>query len=320
VTKIAIVLAVAIAGAVGATAVVPALASGTHKTTGQASARALASRVMMIAPVAWRGHLSRAATGKAVSTCVYYAAKAGWANNGYYAGDLVTAATVCVAESGGDPHLIVCDDQSGNITGEGDWPSFKCPAGYASYDRGLWQLNTVGAKNVKDKCAFDPVCNAGAAYQASGLGISFAPWSSYDNQTYAAPFLDLVQAAVTNLANGTVTSALLGECLAAASHGRVVVSNCGTGWTSERWSIAGGKLRSGTLCATVTNPRRGRPMVVLAHCARQKAQDWSVFGRYELRNAADGKCLTDPGSSLTAGTQMDVTICANAKKQTWWLP
>jgi len=39
-----------------------------------------------------------------------------------------------------------------------------------------------------------------------------------------------------------------------------------------------------------------------------------------LRNAADGKCLTDPASSLTAGTQMDVTDCANAENQTWWLP
>ncbi len=313
-------LAVAAAGAAGVTAVMPALASGTHRAPARPAARALAGRVALVAPLAFGGHLSRAAVGKATSTCVFYAAKAGWANNGYYAGDLVTAATVCVAESGGDPHLIVCDDGHGNITGQGDWPAFKCPSGPGdSYDRGLWQLNSVYDKQVSDKCAFDPVCNAGQAYLASGLGISFAPWSSYDQQTYARPFLDLVQAAVTKLANGTVTSALLGECLSAGRHARVVVANCGTGWPSERWSVAGGKLRSGSLCAAIASAR-GRAGVVLLRCTRQKAQDWAVSGRYELRNAADRKCLTDPGSSLAAGTQMDVRNCANAKNQTWWLP
>ncbi len=49
-------------------------------------------------------------------------------------------------------------------------------------------------------------------------------------------------------------------------------------------------------------------------------QQWSVAGRNELRNKADGKCLTDPGSSLTAGTQVKATKCVNAKDQTWWLP
>jgi hypothetical protein len=59
---------------------------------------------------------------------------------------------------------------------------------------------------------------------------------------------------------------------------------------------------------------------VLRRCARQKAQDWAVSGRYELRNAADRKCLTDPGSSLAGGTALDVTNCADAKNQTWWMP
>src|SRR6266436_3069182 len=101
------------------------------------SARAMVGRVAMIAPLARRGQLSPSAAGKAVSTCVFYATKAGWANNGYYAGDLVTAATICVAESGGEPNLIVCDDQNGNITAQGDYPKFKCPEpATVSYDRG----------------------------------------------------------------------------------------------------------------------------------------------------------------------------------------
>ena len=280
-----------------------------------------ARQVAMIAPTAWRGRLSPAATGKAVSTCVFYAAKAGWANNGYFGGDLVTAATICVAESRGDPRLKVCDDGNGNITGQGDWPKFSCPAASVSYDRGLWQLNSKHAAQATNKCAFDPVCNAGQAYLDSGRGISFMPWSSYDKQTYAR-YLDLVQAAVTKLTHGTVTSALLGECLAQSRPvvgAKVDIVNCGSGAGNQQWSASGGKLMSGSRCAAIASTR-GNAGVVLRRCANTKTQDWSVFGRYELRNAADHKCLTDPGSSLTARTQVDVTTCANAKNQTWWLP
>jgi hypothetical protein len=312
----------ATAGAVGATVVMPALASSTHRVPSRPVVRPAEGGVPLIAPTSVRWHLSPAAKGQAVATCVRYATRAGWPNNGYFSGDLVTAATICVAESRGDPHLIVCDDGSGNITGQGEWPTFTCPEPQtASWDRGLWQLNNVHAKTTSDKCAFNPVCNAGRAYLYSGRGISFAPWSSYDQQTYAV-YLDLVQAAVTKLSFGTVTSALLGECLAqgrAVVGAKVEIVNCGSGAANQQWVISGGKLRSGSRCAAVSS-RRGKPGVVLRRCGRSKTQDWSVFGRYELRNAADHKCLTDPGSSLKAGTQVDVTTCANAKNQTWWLP
>jgi hypothetical protein len=320
----AVVVAVAVvSGAAGVTAVMPALASSTHhQATRHNLVRPAVGGAQLIAPTAERGRLSPAATGKAVSTCVFYAAKAGWPNNGYFGGDLVTAATICVAESRGDPHLIVCDGQKGNVTGQGDWPKFQCPPGSVSYDRGLWQLNNVNAAKTGNKCAFDPVCNAGQAYLYSGRGISFAPWSSYDQQTYAGPFIDLVQAAVTKLTHGTITSALLGECLAQSRPvvgAKVDIVNCGSGAANQQWSISGSKLKSGSRCAAIASVR-GNPGVVLRRCGRAKMQDWAVFGRYELRDAADHKCLTDPGSRLTAGTQVDVTTCANAKNQTWWLP
>lgn len=309
--------AVAAAGVTGAAVVVPALASSTHGPV----VRPAEGGMALIAPTAARGRLSPAATGKAVSTCAFYAAKAGWPNNGYFGGDLVTAATICVAESRGDPHLIVCNGKTpGSITGQGDWPKFRCPEPQTiSWDRGLWQLNSVHARKTIDKCAFDPVCNAGAAYLDSGRGISFAPWSSYDTQAYKV-YLDLVQAAVTKLTHGTVTNALLGECLAQsrpAAGAKVDVVNCGSGAANQQWFTSGGKLRSGSQCAAIGSSGRS-PGVVLRPCARSKTQDWAVSGRYELRNAADHKCLRDPG--LTAGTQVDVTTCANAKNQTWWLP
>ena len=190
--RIAIPLAIAMAGAAVVTAVVPALASGRHQATtashrpapdgqtsagpGECSGRgpgccssgACCAAVLAPPPVPRRdsdgGHQLR-----------HVRDQAGWANNGYYGGDLVTAATICVAESAGDPNLIVCDNASGAITGHGDYPKYTCPAGTVSYDRGLWQLNTKAASTVSNKCAFNPVCNADQAYVFSGRGTSFVP-------------------------------------------------------------------------------------------------------------------------------------------------
>jgi len=274
----------------------------------------------MIAPLAAPAAVSPADLATAAATCVRYATRAGWPNNGYYAGDLVTAAAVCVAESAGDPKLIVCD-KNGAVDGSGDYPGFTCPTDATSYDRGLWQLNTVFSSDVSDQCAFNPVCNAGAAYLKSGRGTSFSRWSSYAQDVYAT-YIDAAQAAVTDLHSGTVPSALLGECLQAKSAvgAKVVVANCGPGGTIQQWVVSAGKLRSGSVCATISSTSAATPGIVLRRCAPQKIQRWSVAGRDELRNVSDGKCLTDPNSSLTAGTQVIVTKCANAKNQTWWRP
>ncbi len=282
-------------------------------------------RPAMISPLLGIAPKTAAQAATASSTCARYATGAGWAGNGYFAGDLVTAAAICVAESTGDPKLYVCDNAAGQVVGHGDFVSgqpVKCPAGTVSYDRGLWQLNTAVPGAVSDSCAFNPVCNAKTAYLASGRGTSFAPWSSYDQDVYT-PFIDPAQTAVTRLTAGTVTSALLGECLVRAKQavgGKVVIANCGSGAANQQWSVSGGKLRSGTLCAAISATSAASPGVVLRRCASQKIQQWSVAGRNELRNKADGKCLTDPGSSLTAGTQVKAAKCVNAKNQTWWLP
>ena len=302
---------------------VPAYAAGTHGVGGAMAhpAAAAAHQPAMVAPVAGIAPRTAAQAATASSTCVRYATRAGWANNGYFAGDLVTAAAVCVAESTGDPHRIVCD-KNGTIVGQGDFPGFTCPAGTTSYDRGLWQLNTAVPGAVSDTCAFNPVCNAAAAYLASGRGTSFAPWTSYDRDVYSK-FIDPVQTAVTQLTSGTVTSAELGECLVQARSAvgaRVEIGNCGSGAAAQQWIVSGGKLRSGSVCAAISSTSAATPGVVLQRCATQKAQTWRVTGRSEVRNAADGKCLTDPNGSLAAGKPVTVVGCANAKDQAWWLP
>ncbi len=318
--KVAVPVAVA-----GLAIAVPAYASSARGGSGAgADPVTAAHQPVMIAPVPGIAPRTAAQAATASSTCVRYATRAGWADNGYFAGDLVTAAAICVAESTGDPNLYVCDNAAGQVVGHGDFGPAKpvrCPAGTTSYDRGLWQLNTA-ASTVSDACAFNPVCNAATAYLASGRGTSFAPWTSYDQDVYPK-FIDPAQTAVTRLTSGTVTSALLGECLVQARSAvgaKVEIANCGDGASTQQWIVSGGKLRSGSVCATISSASAATSGVVLRRCATQKIQTWTAFGRGELRNAGDGKCLTEPDPQLTAGTAVTVTRCANAKNQTWWLP
>ena len=327
-----IVKIVTLVAVTGFAVAVPAFAAGAHPSAPGPARQGAGARPGvnlhgpgLIAPLTGISPRTAAQAATASSTCVRYATRAGWANNGYFAGDLVTAAAICAAESAGDPKLYVCDNAAGKAVGHGDFVQgqpVKCPQGTVSYDRGLWQLNSSAASGTSDGCAFNPVCNAGVAYLASGRGTTFAPWSSYDQDVYT-PSIDPAQTAVTQLSAGTVTSALLGECLVQsrqAAGAKVVIANCGTGAAGQQWSVGGGKLRSGSLCAAISSTSAASPGIVLRRCAAQKIQQWSVTGRFELRNKGDGKCLTDPGNSLTAGTQVTATRCVNAKNQTWWLP
>jgi Ricin-type beta-trefoil lectin domain/Lysozyme like domain len=304
------------AAAIAAALAVPAYAAGPHGT-------AAPHRIRLIAPLASPGRMTARQAATAAATCTRYTTRAGWAANGYYAGDLVSAAAVCAAESHGDPKLYACDE-NGKVVKTGDYVPGKpvpCPAGTTSYDRGLWQLNSVAASGTSDACAFNPVCNAAAAYLDSGRGTTFGPWATYDNDQYSSD-IDAAQAAATDLHSGTVTSAMLGECLQATSKAgaRVVIANCGPGGTVQQWAVSGGHLRSGSVCAAIASASASAPGIVLRRCANEKIQQWTVTGRDELRNGADGKCLTDPNGNLTAGTQVDAAGCRNAKDQTWWLP
>jgi Ricin-type beta-trefoil lectin domain/Lysozyme like domain len=304
--------------ALAAALAVPAYAAGPH---GHGAPHGV--RPGLIAPLAGPGRMSAPQAATAAATCTRYATRAGWAGNGYYAGDLVTAAAVCAAESHGDPRRYACDE-NGKVIKTGDYvpgEPVPCPAGTTSYDRGLWQLNSVAASGTSDACAFNPVCDAAAAYLYSARGTTFGPWASYDNDTYSSG-IDAAQAAVRNLHAGTVTSAMLGECLQAASKAgaRVVIANCGPGGTIQQWTISSGQLRSGSVCAAISSTSASAPGIVLRRCANQKIQKWAVIGRDELRNGSDGKCLKDPGGSLKAGTQVIASRCSPAKDQVWWLP
>jgi hypothetical protein len=92
---------------------------------------------------------------------------AGWRGN-----SLIVAVSVCLAESGGNAKAQGYNrDAKGNVT---------------SIDRGLWQINSYWHREVSDACAYDPICNAKAAYTISSGGRSWSPWATYNSGAYRA--------------------------------------------------------------------------------------------------------------------------------------
>jgi hypothetical protein len=300
-------------------------------------------RPASLAPRGAAGSLSAAQAAGAARVCAAHAAAAGWANNGWYGGNLVTAAAICVAESGGHPRVYYCEG-TGTV---GYYPPVTCPSG--SYDRGLWQLNSKYQHAVGNACAFRAQCNANAAYRISDAGLDFAPWAVYGSGAYAR-YLGAAQAAVAGLASGSVTSAVFGVCLARSrdvAGAAVVTGVCGAGGgagAAGQWTVSQGTVRHGTLCLAAAKPgasrhrsgapRRagaaghrhaggragaGRRPAVVATCDGGPDQTWSAV-RGSLRNPGTDRCLRDPGGSRQAGTPVMAARCTGTRAQTWWLP
>jgi len=275
------------------------------------------ARVASLAPAGAAGALTSNQVLRAAQTCASHAAAAGWANNGVYGGNLVTAVAVCVAESGGQPKIFHCD-ATGSI---GYYPPVSCASG--SYDRGLWQLNSQYQTATSDSCAFSAQCNANSAYRISDSGISFSPWAVYNSDIYAR-YLDDAQAAVSALTKGAVASGVFGVCLAAARPAgggppapgaAAVVGRCSRNTGPQQWTVTAGTLTQAGLCLAA-----GQPGVSLATCTGAAGQRWQPYGLGQLRNPQSGKCLNDPSSSTRAGKPLKVAKCAERQRETWWLP
>lgn len=92
---------------------------------------------------------------------------------------LVTAVAVALAESGGNPSI--------NAAGEED-------------SRGLWQINVDPNEDWgRDRAAkygdlYNPATNAQAAWDISGGGANWGPWTMYRNGTYRQ-YVDIAKAA-----------------------------------------------------------------------------------------------------------------------------
>lgn len=103
---------------------------------------------------------------------------------GFRGESLATAVAIALAESGGDP-------RSHNTVGRDN-----------SY--GLWQINMFGSLGPSRRSSFglssnddlfDPTTNAKAAFEISGGGANFKPWSVYTSGAYRRHLGEAAQAA-----------------------------------------------------------------------------------------------------------------------------
>ena len=273
--------------------------------------------VMRPASVAPRGAFGRILSARqavtAAQACAGYATYAGWTNNASH-NDLVTASAICVAESGGQPTVYYC-----NPTGkDGYYPPVACSG---MYDRGLWQIDNQAWASITNTCAFTAKCNADGAYAISQRGASFSPWATYTSGAYSN-YLSAAQSAITALRGGTVPSGVAGVCLSRAAYAQdaaVITSTCGSGAGRQQWHIGRHAVRDGKYCLAVASPST-TAAVHLRRCNGSAYQQWTALGNGLLRNTLAGRCLRDPNSTVTPGTQVNVGSCVAAASRVWWLP
>jgi Ricin-type beta-trefoil lectin domain/Lysozyme like domain len=259
--------------------------------------------------------LSARQLASAAGRCARWASNAGFANTGYVGGWLTTAVAIALAESGCDPEACFDDTTGQACTAPG--PSAD------SVDRGPWQLNSKSWRHVSDACAFTGPCAAQVAYlQVSAYGTYFALWSTYDADSYAR-YLAAAQKAVNALPAGTVTSGLIGSCLAHPADragGRVRLENCGTGATAEIWLRHGTTLQTRRgLCMAVRNQRPAAEVLLLP-CDGRAWQKWRRHTDGSLYNSGAHQCLNDPGGSVQPGLEIDDLPCNGQRNQVWFLP
>lgn len=260
--------------------------------------------------------LSPAEVSAAASRCAAWASRAGFADNGYVGGSLVTAIAVAIGESGCNPAACFDDTTSRECTPAGTRGS------HDSIDRGVWQVNSAAWKNVSNSCAYRGLCNARVAYaKVSADGSYFGPWTVYLTGHFTR-FLWIAQQAVNALRAGTITSALIGSCAAYAADSegaRVQLANCGSGASDQQWTNSGSTLRTGHgLCLAAPSAKSGP--VTVQRCNGSRLQNWQHHAGSTLYNPGARLCLTDPGSSVTPGKVMTDRSCTRTQNKAWFKP
>lgn len=303
----------AILAGIGAPA---ALAAGKPAHAVPPAAGAAHAAAVAHAAGAAHARMSPAQLATAAASCASWAADAGFADNGYLNGSLTTAVAVALAESG--CATTACWD---NTRGRTCTQSTENASD--SVNRGAWQLNNVSWPGMSDSCAYRGQCSADYAYTAASLyGTNFASWPRYQSDSYAR-YLWPAQQAVNALRQGTITSALIGSCVAYPSDrlgALVELANCGTGAADQIWTIRGNTLRtSGGLCLSTTATHRSAPLA-LHTCDLSTLQEWLGRSGFTLYNPGAGLCMNDPDSLITPGLVLDDSTCALAQNQAWFRP
>ncbi|MEZ0096160.1 glycoside hydrolase family 3 C-terminal domain-containing protein [Streptacidiphilus sp. EB129] len=102
---------------------------------------------------------------------------------------------------------------------------------------------------------------------------------------------------------------------------KVEVYDC-NGTTAQQWSEhPDGTVRANSTCLDVAGAgtNDGTPVQIYT-CNGTGAQIWQHQSSGALLNPNSGKCLTDPESTATNGTQLVISSCTGAANQSWVSP
>ena len=88
----------------------------------------------------------------------------------------------------------------------------------------------------------------------------------------------------------------------------------------QKWQLVHGELQAGGKCLTDPSSGGSGTKLVVQTCGGLLSQRWARNSAGEYRLSSPGLCLTDPGNSITGGTQVQVQTCANAADQHWSIP
>jgi hypothetical protein len=203
--------------------------------------------------------------------CAAAAAKAGFSYTRSVAGypQMVVAVAVAMAESSCNPNARLV-----NTNG--------------CVDRGLWQIDNCAWPNVSDTCAYQSQCNADAAYNISGDGTNWAPWSTFESGVWR----NYISSADSAVSGFTIQLKSKGgqTCLDADS------TDVGNGGKIFQWACDGS----------------------------DRYQQWEIIDAYPnnpiLKNVGTGTCLDADSTDIGNGGKIFQWSCNTGDHfQQWWL-
>ena len=173
-------------------------------------------------------------------------------------------------------------------------------------------------------------CSVGTSTkQQKGTFTATTPVTRVIPHPFARPDQCVFGAAGELTGSGTVTVTLaaahvikgFANLCASVTGTKVVTAACNYG-AAEQWAFSHGKLVHGGACMTDKGNAGNGGKVVLGKCTGAASQVWTHNSRQEYVLGSHGGtlCLTDPGSSKQAGTQLVVATCRNTASQHWTLP
>jgi hypothetical protein len=188
------------------------------------------------------------------------------------------------------------------------YPGGSAPAAAYPDAEGLNDI-TSGSNGT---CTPTPLCTAGTGYDApTGMG----------SPAYTTSFHG------SGSQSGSVYSGVTGKCLddadgSAADFNKVDITDCNADSAEQEWTIeADGTVQIDGACLDVyhSGTADATPIDLYA-CDGGGSQEWRPQADGSLVNPESGKCLADPSSASTDGTQLEIDTCNGIPGDQWALP